>query len=202
MHSIARRSVASALLAAPLLLAAAAPASAAPTVQTRVTPFSASPSTVRAGAAITVRAQTQALTAGAWRARGGTRAVVFFDPDGSAPARAVRTVTTDARGNVATGFTATASGLWYVAIPSTTALKSSVSAKAYVRVTPAPKPAPTSVRPAAGSWNCPSWAPIKGNASSRIFHRPGQRYYSRTKPEICFANPTAAIRAGYRASKV
>ena len=51
------------------------------------------------------------------------------------------------------------------------------------------------------AWNCPSWAPIKGNADSGIYHVPGGRWYSRTKPEICFTTKAAAIAAGYRASK-
>ncbi|MFC8731640.1 hypothetical protein ACFT5B_04195 [Luteimicrobium sp. NPDC057192] len=50
-------------------------------------------------------------------------------------------------------------------------------------------------------WNCPSWAPIKGNADSGIYHVPGGRWYSRTKPEICFTTTAAARAAGYRASK-
>lgn len=49
-------------------------------------------------------------------------------------------------------------------------------------------------------WNCPSYAPIKGNASSMIYHMPGGAYYDRTKPEECFATRTDAERAGYRAS--
>lgn len=52
------------------------------------------------------------------------------------------------------------------------------------------------------AWNCPSWAPIKGNADSGIYHMPGQRYYNATKPEACFRTETAAVNAGYRKSKV
>ncbi|TXJ06965.1 MAG: hypothetical protein E6Q27_02790 [Aeromicrobium sp.] len=51
-------------------------------------------------------------------------------------------------------------------------------------------------------WNCPSWAPIKGNESSMIYHKKGQRFYSRTKPEACFSSESAAKKAGYRKSKV
>lgn len=51
-------------------------------------------------------------------------------------------------------------------------------------------------------WNCPSWAPIKGNASSMIYHMPGQRFYSRTQPEDCFSSESAARNAGYRKAKV
>lgn len=52
------------------------------------------------------------------------------------------------------------------------------------------------------AWNCPSWAPIKGNANSMIYHLPGQRYYSKTKPEDCFRSESAAVKAGYRRAKV
>ncbi|MGQ2910336.1 sunset domain-containing protein [Aeromicrobium sp.] len=52
------------------------------------------------------------------------------------------------------------------------------------------------------SWNCPSWAPIKGNESSMIYHMPHQRYYKATKPEDCFSTQAAARRAGYRKAKV
>lgn len=51
-------------------------------------------------------------------------------------------------------------------------------------------------------WNCPSWAPIKGNANSMIYHLPGQRFYDATKPEDCFRTESAARDAGYRKSKV
>ncbi|MFD1827583.1 hypothetical protein [Mumia zhuanghuii] len=51
-------------------------------------------------------------------------------------------------------------------------------------------------------WNCPSWAPIKGNASSMIYHLPDQAFYDRTKPEDCFRTEAAAKAAGYRKSKV
>ncbi|MFT4231526.1 MAG: hypothetical protein QM606_01940 [Leucobacter sp.] len=50
-------------------------------------------------------------------------------------------------------------------------------------------------------WSCPSWAPIKGNASSMIYHVPGGAYYQRTKPEECFTTEAAAQAAGYRRSK-
>lgn len=50
--------------------------------------------------------------------------------------------------------------------------------------------------------SCPSSAPIKGNASSMIFHRPGQRFYSVTVPEKCFRNAASAVAAGFRAAKV
>lgn len=54
------------------------------------------------------------------------------------------------------------------------------------------------------SWNCPSWAPIKGNIGEKekIYHLPGGRYYSATNPEECFRTEAAAQSAGYRRSKL
>ena len=51
------------------------------------------------------------------------------------------------------------------------------------------------------TWNCPSWAPIKGNASSMIYHVPRGAYYAKTKPEACFSSEAAAVKAGSRKSK-
>lgn len=53
----------------------------------------------------------------------------------------------------------------------------------------------------ASKWNCPSWAPVKGNGNSGIYHVPGGRYYDITSPEECFTTASAARNAGYRASK-
>lgn len=50
------------------------------------------------------------------------------------------------------------------------------------------------------NWNCPSGYPIKGNASSMIYHVPGGSFYGRTNPEECFASEAAARAKGYRAS--
>ena len=58
---------------------------------------------------------------------------------------------------------------------------------------------PSSTKPS--GWNCPAWAPIKGNASSMIYHVKSGQYYSRTKPEVCFSSEGAAVKAGYRKSK-
>lgn len=52
------------------------------------------------------------------------------------------------------------------------------------------------------TWNCPSWAPIKGNQDSWIYHVPGGRYYDATNPEECFRTESAAQAAGYRKSKL
>lgn len=51
-------------------------------------------------------------------------------------------------------------------------------------------------------YHCPSWAPIKGNGNSGIYHLPGQRYYKVTQPEDCFRTEAAARKAGYRKAKV
>ncbi|MFT4229309.1 MAG: hypothetical protein QM602_03365 [Microbacterium sp.] len=59
---------------------------------------------------------------------------------------------------------------------------------------------PSSTAPSGG--RCPSWAPIKGNASSMIYHLPGQRFYDVTDPEECFRTESAAQEAGYRKAKV
>jgi hypothetical protein len=52
-----------------------------------------------------------------------------------------------------------------------------------------------------GVETCPPEFPIKGNATSRIYHRPGEPSYEATIPELCFANEAAAIAKGYRARK-
>ena len=52
-----------------------------------------------------------------------------------------------------------------------------------------------------GSSECPADYPIKGNASSSIFHEPGSGSYGRTIPEFCFNSVQAAEAAGYRASR-
>ena len=48
---------------------------------------------------------------------------------------------------------------------------------------------------------CPDGFPVKANASSRIFHVPGGRFYARTVPERCYANPDDAAADGYRPAK-
>ncbi|GGC99622.1 hypothetical protein GCM10011512_28180 [Tersicoccus solisilvae] len=198
----ARRSLTSLAVAGAVALTglvAAAPADAAPTVTTRVYSFAAGPATVTRGAAITVSGSVQKLSAGAWRASAGAPVAVYFDPAGSAPNALVRTVKAATNGGYSTRFTASVTGVWSVRSAVTASLKpSALSVRRTVTVV---APRPSSTRPVS-AWNCPSWAPIKGNASSHIFHRPGQRFYTRTKPEICFTTPAAAIAAGYRASKV
>lgn len=52
-----------------------------------------------------------------------------------------------------------------------------------------------------GTAICPAQFPIKGNASSRIYHEPGQTSYPPTIAEFCFASAEAAQAAGFRQSK-
>lgn len=81
----------------------------------------------------------------------------------------------------------------------TTLVRTSASTSTVKKAAPAKKP--TSVQHTSSSWNCPKGYPIKGNASSRIYHVPSGTYYERTNPERCFATTAAAKAAGYRASK-
>jgi hypothetical protein len=48
---------------------------------------------------------------------------------------------------------------------------------------------------------CPATHPIKGNASSMIYHVPGGAFYAKTFPEACFASESDARAAGYRRSR-
>lgn len=61
---------------------------------------------------------------------------------------------------------------------------------------------PARTAPIAGTWACPTWAPIKGNAESRIYHVPGAAFYDRTNPEKCFRYEADARLAGYRRAQV
>jgi small subunit ribosomal protein S6 len=53
----------------------------------------------------------------------------------------------------------------------------------------------------AGGADCPDEYPVKGNASSRLYHSPGSPSYSRTNPEFCFASAEAAEAAGFKPTK-
>jgi hypothetical protein len=71
---------------------------------------------------------------------------------------------------------------------------------------PDPEPDPPGA-PTAATWvppvdgACPDGYPIKAKQSSRIYHVPGGRFYDRTTPDRCYADPAAADADGYRASK-
>ncbi|MGH2614730.1 MAG: Re/Si-specific NAD(P)(+) transhydrogenase subunit alpha [Thermomicrobiales bacterium] len=54
---------------------------------------------------------------------------------------------------------------------------------------------------AVGSQDCPTDFPIKGNASSLIYHEPESSSYGQTIPELCFATASEAEAAGFRASR-
>jgi small subunit ribosomal protein S6 len=53
---------------------------------------------------------------------------------------------------------------------------------------------------AAGA-DCPDDYPVKGNASSMLYHSPGSPSYGRTNPEFCFESADAADAAGYKPTK-
>ena len=176
-----------------------APAQAAATVDSRVASFAPGPASVTSGKTITLSAQAQKAVGKQWLKTGTVTATVYFDPDGAAPNKAFSTIRSNSGGSVKLSVAASVSGKWSVRLPAQGSMKASASAQKYVKVVPAPRP--TSSKPAS-RWDCPAWAPIKGNAPSRIYHMKGQRFFSRTTPEICFATEAAARNAGYRKSKV
>lgn len=60
--------------------------------------------------------------------------------------------------------------------------------------------------PPSDGWSCPEKQPIKGNFTTYngercIYHMPGGSYYSRTKPERCYATEADARQDGCRRSK-
>ena len=68
----------------------------------------------------------------------------------------------------------------------------------------APAAKPAGGRAAPQGFNCPAGFPIKGNHATSgefIYHPPGGQFYSRTRPEDCFATEADARAAGYRASQ-
>ncbi len=52
-----------------------------------------------------------------------------------------------------------------------------------------------------GAADCPPGYPIKGNASSLIYHVPDGGSYNQTIPEYCFVTAEDAEAAGFRAAK-
>jgi ribosomal protein S6 len=52
-----------------------------------------------------------------------------------------------------------------------------------------------------GTAECPDDHPVKGNASSMLYHSPGSPAYKRTVPEFCFASVEAAEAAGFKPTK-
>lgn len=63
-----------------------------------------------------------------------------------------------------------------------------------------PEPPAGAIR-AEASGECPDDFPIKGNASSMLYHSPGSPSYKRTIPEFCFASVEAAEAAGFGPTK-
>ncbi len=68
---------------------------------------------------------------------------------------------------------------------------------------------PTQSRPGVppkDTWNCPLSHPIKGNFTTYsgercIYHVRGGQFYTRTKPERCYATEADAVKDGCRRSK-
>ena len=52
-----------------------------------------------------------------------------------------------------------------------------------------------------GTGECPEDYPVKGNATSMLYHSPGSPSYKRTVPEYCFASTEAAEAAGFNPTK-
>lgn len=76
-----------------------------------------------------------------------------------------------------------------------------VGPDAPIRLSGGERPVPSGAVVGDGSATCPDHHPIKGNASSRIYHQPGQPSYERTIAEYCFATEQDAENAGYRPPK-
>ena len=60
--------------------------------------------------------------------------------------------------------------------------------------------------PPESTWTCPASQPIKGNFTTysgerRIYHMSGGQFYSKTKPERCYATESEARQDGCRRSK-
>ena len=171
---------------------AAAPAEAA-AAATRVVNFTA-PTSVYKSQSFTLKGTVQRKAGSKWASYAKPKVEIYFDPAGAAKAYKVKTVAGNTKGQFSTKVRTSRSGLWWAKVAPTSKQKSVVSYKKSVRVKQR-----TSMVPAGTS--CPSWAPIKGNESSGIYHVPGGAFYNRTNPEICFATTSAAQKAGYRASK-
>jgi hypothetical protein len=60
---------------------------------------------------------------------------------------------------------------------------------------------PAGAVPGTGAADCPRGYPIKGNASSLIYHVPDGGSYNQTIPEYCFVTAEDAEAAGFRAAK-
>jgi len=88
--------------------------------------------------------------------------------------------------------------------PSTAETPESNGAKSTTRATNQPASEPSAGTDTLngiegdGSHDCPDGYPIKGNASSHIYHLPGEPHYDRTIPNFCFATEEDAAEAGYR----
>jgi len=64
-----------------------------------------------------------------------------------------------------------------------------------------PVPAPAGGRAVPPGMACPATYPTEGNRASMVFHLPGGDFYDAARTEECFASPSDAEAAGYRASQ-
>jgi micrococcal nuclease len=96
-------------------------------------------------------------------------------------------------------------GLWTkcaqpAPVPTATPAPVQEAAQPLAPAQPAPAAVSGSAQPI-DPWTCPDSHPIKGNygKKAKIYHVPGSTYYSRTKPEKCFATEGDAVNDGFRA---
>lgn len=82
-----------------------------------------------------------------------------------------------------------------------TAKKPARSRKKATEETAAETELPQGATAGDGTSDCPDGFPLKGNASSKLYHAPGTPSYEATIPEMCFATEEDAVAAGYSPSK-
>jgi hypothetical protein len=92
------------------------------------------------------------------------------------------------------------------AAPTATPVPTAALQPAVPTAAPTAAPAPRGAGEAAPQGaECPAAYPVKGDISSatgdRIYHVPGGQFYAVTQPDACFATPTDAEAAGFRASE-
>jgi hypothetical protein len=88
------------------------------------------------------------------------------------------------------------------ALPATeVALEAAVPVDREAAPEPTTANVPVGAVPGDGTAACPAAFPVKGNASSMIYHTPESRAYAQTIPELCFSTAEAAQAAGYHPPK-
>lgn len=95
-------------------------------------------------------------------------------------------------------------GMWITAAIAVAVVLAAIAIAIASRGSNGPENSPTDGSATPVNGECPSGYPYKGNESDSgdfIFHAPGQRFYDRTDPEMCFDSLDAAIAAGFRPSQ-